>query len=204
MHIAEGVLSAPLLITGAALTAVGIAVGLRRLPESRLMSAGLVGAAFFVASLIHVPIGVSSAHLILNGLVGVLLGTAAIPVIFIALLLQGILFQFGGLTVLGVNTVTMGCGALMAGALFHLIARPGVSRVRLTVAGFIAGLSGVLTSAMLTAGALAFTHEGFQAAAVALFAAHLPIMMAEGVITALVVRYLARTQPALLFDHDAL
>lgn len=44
MHIAEGVLSAPVLITGAA--AAGIAVGLKRLDESRLMTAGLVGAAF--------------------------------------------------------------------------------------------------------------------------------------------------------------
>ena len=41
------------------------------------MLAGLLGAAFFVASLIHVPIGFSSAHLILNGLLGVVLGWAA-------------------------------------------------------------------------------------------------------------------------------
>lgn len=59
MHIAEGVLSAPVLIAGAAAAAAGIAVGLKRLDESRLMTAGLVGAAFFIASLIHVPIGVS-------------------------------------------------------------------------------------------------------------------------------------------------
>ena len=65
MHIAEGVLSAPVLIAGAAAAAAGIAVGLKRLDESRLMTAGLVGAAFFIASLIHVPIGVkrSSAAL---------------------------------------------------------------------------------------------------------------------------------------------
>lgn len=88
MHIAEGVLSAPVLIAGAAAAAAGIAVGLKRLDESRLMTAGLVGAAFFIASLIHVPIGVSSAHLLLCGLVGVMLGVSAYPVIFTALLLQ--------------------------------------------------------------------------------------------------------------------
>ena len=119
MHIAEGVLSAPVLITGAA--AAGIVVGLKRLDESRLMTAGLVGAAFFIASLIHVPIGVSSAHLLLCGLVGVMLGVSAYPVIFTALLLQGVLFEFGGLTVLGVNTTTMGTGALAAGMLFHAL-----------------------------------------------------------------------------------
>ena len=56
----------------------------------------------------------SSAHLILNGLLGVVLGWAAFPVIFVALLLQAVLFQFGGFTVLGVNTATMGLGALAA------------------------------------------------------------------------------------------
>ena len=130
MHIAEGVLSAPVLITGAAAAAAGIAVGLKRLDESRLMTAGLVGAAFFIASLIHVPIGVSSAHLLLCGLVGVMLGVSAYPVIFTALLLQGVLFEFGGLTVLGVNTTTMGTGALAAGMLFHALVHPGVSRRR--------------------------------------------------------------------------
>ena len=114
MHIAEGVLSAPVLITGAVVAAAGVAYGLKKIPANHFMLAGLLGAAFFVASLIHVPIGFSSAHLILNGLLGVVLGWAAFPVIFVALLLQAVLFQFGGFTVLGVNTATMGLGALAA------------------------------------------------------------------------------------------
>ena len=52
MHIAEGVLSAPVLITGAAAAAAGIVVGLKRLDESRLMTAGLVGAASACQALI--------------------------------------------------------------------------------------------------------------------------------------------------------
>lgn len=194
MHIAEGVLSAPVLIAGAAAAAAGIAVGLKRLDESRLMTAGLVGAAFFIASLIHVPIGVSSAHLLLCGLVGVMLGVSAYPVIFTALLLQGVLFEFGGLTVLGVNTTTMGTGALAAGMLFHA----GVSRRRLMIAGALAGAAGVLIAALMTACALAFSSEGFVASAAALLAAHVPIMAAEAVITALVVDMIARTYPELL------
>ena len=86
MHIAEGVLSAPVLITGAVVAAAGVAYGLKKIPANHFMLAGLLGAAFFVASLIHVPIGFSSAHLILNGLLGVVLGWAAFPVIFVALL----------------------------------------------------------------------------------------------------------------------
>ena len=62
MHIAEGVLSAPVLIAGAAAAAVGVAYGLRKIQSDHLMLAGFLGAVFFVASLIHVPVGFSSEH----------------------------------------------------------------------------------------------------------------------------------------------
>ena len=99
MHISEGVLSGPVLAGGWALTAVGTAIGLKRLDYDRLMTVAILSAAFFVASLIHVPIGPVSVHLILNGLVGAILGYAAFPAICVALLLQAVLFQFGGLVV---------------------------------------------------------------------------------------------------------
>ena len=110
MHIAEGVLSAPVLITGAVVAAGAVAYGLKKLDPRQVMMAAILGAAFFVASLIHIPVGPSSVHLLLNGLLGVLLGWSAVPVIFVGLLLQAILYGFGGLTVLGVNTATMGLG----------------------------------------------------------------------------------------------
>ena len=201
MHISEGVLSAPVLISGAAVAAGGIALGLKKLREDRLMTAGLVGAAFFVASLIHVPVGISSAHLILNGLVGILLGWAAVPVIFIALLLQGLLLQFGGLTVLGVNTVTMGAGAIAAHYLFRAI-DDGRSGTRFLAAAAAAGASAILVSSLLTAAALVFTEEGFWAAAAALLVAHLPIMVAEGIITALACKFIARVAPELVKESS--
>ena len=79
MHISEGVLSGPVLLSGAALAAAGTAIGLKKLNYDRIAQAGILSAAFFVAALVHVPIGPSSAHLILNGLVGLLLGWAAFP-----------------------------------------------------------------------------------------------------------------------------
>ena len=119
MHISEGVLSLPVLAIGAAIATAGVVYGLRKLPAENLMTAALFGAAFFVASLIHVPIGIANAHLVLNGLLGTFLGFASFPVIFIALLLQAFLLGFGGLTTLGVNTATLGIGALFAGVAFH-------------------------------------------------------------------------------------
>ena len=87
MHISEGILSGPVLISGAALAAAGTAIGLKNFDYDRIAKAGILSAAFFVASLIHVPIGPSNVHLILNGIVGLLLGWTAFPAILVALLL---------------------------------------------------------------------------------------------------------------------
>ena len=114
MHISEGALSPAMLGAGAALTVVGTAIGLRRLDYDRIMTVAILSSAFFVGSLIHVPIGLSSAHLILNGLLGAILGWAAFPAILTALLLQAVLFQFGGITVLGVNTFNVAGPAVCA------------------------------------------------------------------------------------------
>ena len=198
MHIAEGVLSPAVLGAGAVLAVAGTALGLRRLEYDRLIGVGILSAAFFVGSLIHVPIGLASAHLVLNGLVGVLLGWAAFPSILAALLLQALLFQFGGLTVLGVNTFTMGFAGVLSWYAYRGIRRivPGTTGLR--VAAFCGGALGVALAAVLTALALAFTDEGFQTAAVLLLGAHAPIMVVEGLITMFTVSFIARVRPEML------
>ena len=64
MHISEGVLSAPVLVTGAALAAAGISVGLKKMDYEKIPEAAVLSAAFFVASLIHVPIAVDVEMLV--------------------------------------------------------------------------------------------------------------------------------------------
>ena len=196
MHISEGVLSAPVLGGGAVLAAVGTWMGLRRLDYDRLMTVAILSAAFFVASLIHVPVGFASAHLIMNGLLGAVLGWAAFPAILIGLALQALLFQFGGITVLGVNTFNMAAPAVLCAAMFKgLLEGEGKGRM---VGAFLCGFLSVGLAAALTAGALALSGEGFLAVAGALFAAHLPIMVAEGVIVAFAVPFLAKVRPEVL------
>ena len=198
MHIAEGVLSPAVLGGGAVLALAGTAQGLRRLEYDRLVTVGILSAAFFVASLIHVPVGLASAHLVLNGLVGVLLGWAAFPSILVALLLQALLFQFGGITVLGVNTFTMGFAAVASWYVFRAVCRlcPGMGGVR--AGAFMGGALGVALAAVLTALALAFTDEGFWLAARLLLLAHLPVMLAEGLVTMFTVSFIMRVRPELL------
>ena len=196
MHISEGVLSGPVLAGGWALAAVGTTLGLKRLDYDRLMTVAILSAAFFVGSLIHVPIGPVSAHLILNGLLGAILGLAAFPAICVALLLQAVLFQYGGLVVLGVNTFDMAFPAVACALIFGPWLRStGTMR---TVGAFCCGFFAVLLAALLTAGALALSGEAFMTTATAIFLAHLPIMAVEGVITAMAVGFLAKVRPELL------
>ena len=196
MHISEGVLSGPVLISGGALAAAGTAVGLKKLDYDRIARAGILSAAFFVASLIHVPIGPSNAHLILNGLVGLLLGWAAFPAILVALVLQAMLFQFGGITALGVNTLVMALPAVICYLVFSrfLHKRPLVA----LSATFACGFFSVLFGAVLVGLALIFTEENFFEVSAIVIAAHIPVMIIEGVITAVCVSFLKKVQPAML------
>ena len=196
MHISEGVLSGPVLLGGAAVAALGTAVGLKRMDSDRVATVAILSAAFFVASLVHVPIGPGNAHLILSGLLGVVLGWAAFPSILVALLLQAMLFQYGGLTTLGVNTVTMAGPAVLCFYLFRpMLLRGAAGRF---AGAFGCGFLAMLLSAILTAGALALTGEAFESAAWVLFYAHLPIMVVEGVITGFAYAFLAKVKPEAL------
>ncbi len=181
---------------GAGLAVVGTAIGLKKIDYDRIMSVAMLSAAFFVASLIHVPIGPANVHLVLNGLLGVILGWAAFPSILVALALQAVLFQFGGVTVLGVNCVTMAAPAVFCLYLFRpLLARGIGSRF---ISAFMCGFVAVLLSAVLTAGALALSGEAFVGAARMLVLAHLPIMVVEGIITGFAYTFLARVKPEAL------
>lgn len=196
MHISEGVLGGPVLITGATLAVAGTAVGLKKLDYDQIARAGILAAAFFVASLIHVPLGPSSVHLILNGIVGLLLGWTAFPVILVALLLQAILFQFGGLTTLGVNTVVMATPAVIVFYVFGPFVQKKTALA--TTMAFACGFGAVLGSGLLVAAALVFSESGFLKAAGLIVGAHVPVMIIEGFVTAFCVAFLKKVQPSLL------
>ncbi len=197
MHISEGVLSAPVLISGAALTIAGTAVGLRKLDYDRMPQVAVLSAGFFVASLIHVPIGPTNVHLVLNGLVGLFLGWSVFPAILVGLLLQAVLFQFGGLTSLGVNTVIMALPGLICFYAFGAGVRSEKSAVSITCS-FLCGGMAVFLSSLLVALALVFTGEAFLIVAKLVVIAHLPIMLIEGLVTVFCVRFLKRVRPDIL------
>lgn len=196
-HIPDGVVSAPVLVTGLVVSAGLLAVSLRQLDDERIPRAAVLAAAFFVASLIHVPLGAGSAHLLLNGLLGLLLGWLAVPALLVALVLQAAFFGYGGIVVLGVNLANLALPALFAAALLRGRLRRGTAAAAFRV-GAAAGGIGVLGSAALVAVSLAASGEPFVPAAKLLLAAALPLALVEGLITGTVVAFLRRVAPAQL------
>jgi cobalt/nickel transport system permease protein len=202
MHLHEAVLSGSpegiaVLCVGAVGAAVGTALGLRAMDHEAVPRVAMVSAVFFVVSLIHVPVGAASVHLVLNGLVGLLLGWVAFPALLVALLLQAVMFGHGGLLALGVNTLAMGLPAVVV---YYGFRRPAASDhpTVAMIAGCGAGAVAMLGSAVLAAGAIWFSGERFELAAAAVFGSQLPIAVIEGAVTGAVVVFLRQVRPALL------
>jgi cobalt/nickel transport system permease protein len=137
VHISDGVLDSSWQLGGFALAGLLALVGLWRLREEDLPGTALLAAAFFTASSIHVKVGPSSVHLLLNALVGVILGRRAALAIPAGLFLQAALLSHGGYGALGVNSCVMVLPALLAGWLFGWLHRP-------RLAPFLLGASAML------------------------------------------------------------
>ena len=140
-------------------------------------------------------VGVSSI-LRRNGLVGLLLGWGAFPAILVALVLQAVFFQFGGITTLGVNTVVMALPATLCYLIFarfvHQNSRTAV------IAAFACGFLSVLLSGLFVALSLIFTDENFLEVSGVIIAAHMPVMIIEGIVTAICVTFLRKVKPEML------
>ena len=202
MHIPDGILSNSTLGTavlggGGLVAAAGTAVGLRKMDYERVPQVAVLSSAFFVVSLVHVPFLGTSAHLVLAGLLGLILGWAAFPAVLVALLLQAILFQHGGLTTLGLNTVIMAGPAVICYGVFGRAIRSNREEV-VSAAGFAAGALAVVLSAVLTGGAWWSAGKEFWVVSLAAVSANLPVAVVEGFVTGSAVLFLRRVRPELL------
>jgi cobalt/nickel transport system permease protein len=140
VHIQDGVLTVPWMVGGYVVAAALAVVGAWRIRDEEIPRVAVLAAAFFVASLIHVPVpGGPRTHLLLNGLLGVVLGRRAALAIPVGLALQMALFGHGGLWSLGVNSCVMTLPALLAWLLFAGLRRVPWVRAPWFRAGLVAG-----------------------------------------------------------------
>jgi len=197
-HIPDGVLSAPVLIGGAVVAAAGVAWALKRLDERAIPRVALLAAVFFAGSLISVPAGPSSVHLMFAGLMGIMLGSGTFLAVPVALALQAVMFGIGGLTTLGVNSVNIALpGVLLGLALGPTIRRTAHPALRLALAATV-GAGAVLGTGLLVAVSLALSSSAYLPVASVLVATYLPLAVGEAAVTAAAVGFLARVEPRAL------
>jgi cobalt/nickel transport system permease protein len=196
MHISDGVLPVPVSIAGYAASFAIAAWSVRKSDPEQLPKIAVVTSAFFVASLIHVPMGPTSVHLLLPGLVGILLGSSAFISIILGIALQSFLFQFGGITAIGANAFMMGVPALVAGWAFRTFKGKTLGR-NMVVAALTSGACVVLAVAIL-AGLLYTGGEDFLGVAKLAILAHLPVIGIEAAVSAFAVSFLYKVKPDLL------
>ena len=210
MHIPDGILPITISAAGYATSGAVTWYSLRKIAQKKnsqasIPKASLLTAAFFVASWIHIPVPPVSVHLVLNGLLGAVLGYYAFPAILIGLFFQAVMFQHGGLTTLGVNATMMGVPALLAFFIFRLRHAVGKeNRWGAGVFGFLAGAVGLGVAVLIAWGLLVATipaHLGVEAERASIYAltiAHVPLIILEGIFSALVALFLLRVKPELL------
>ena len=198
MHISEGVLSGNMLITGWAGTCAGLAVGLRKTDMNKITRTALLSSGFFLASLVNIKVGPSSTHLSFLAPMGLILGWGVFPAMFVALLLQALLFHFGGLLVLGANNFIMGVSSLSVYLLFGKLIRNSDSKILVMALAFISGALSIILAAFLAGVFLTLSDSNFLTAAKLVVIAHLPLALIEGLVTAFMIGWLKKSAPEFL------
>jgi cobalt/nickel transport system permease protein len=196
MHVSDGVLTPAWHAAGFVGAAALVAVACWRLPEERIPRIGVFSAAFFVASGFPVKLLVTSVHPILNGLVGVCLGRRAPLAIAVGLVLHYFLLAHGGFNTLGVNTCVVAVPALLVAAVHPLLRRAGMSAF---ARGALLGGGAVAGSALLNFLTLLFGgQEDWSRLAQLVLLAHVPVVLAEGLLLGVLFRYLEKVKPEML------
>ncbi|WP_354636348.1 cobalt transporter CbiM [Planktothricoides raciborskii] len=210
MHIADGILPAKVCIGGYAIAGLATWYSLRQInrqknPQQGIPKASLLTAAFFVASGISIPIPPASVHFVLNGLLGTILGYYAFPAILIGLFFQGQMFGHGGLTTLGVNATMMGIPAILAYHIFQLRylfreQKPVITSIFAFMSGAIGlGLALMIFFILVISNLPAELDNLTERSALyGLMLSHIPLIMIEGIFTAMLVMFLQRVKPELI------
>jgi len=176
--------------------AAGVGWSLRRLDYERIPLVGVMSAVFFAVSAVQVPLGPVAVHLVLNGLMGLLLGAAAFPAIMIALLLQWLFFGEGGITTLGINTINMALPAVLVYQIFGGVrsSRPAA----VWWSGFGAGFVSIVLSAALTGLCILAVGRNLQGLSVLVWITDGGLALGEGLVTAAAVAFLHQVRPEAL------
>jgi len=204
LHIPDGFLSVTIAVVSWLITIVLLGIAVRRsrgeLGERQIPLMGVMAAFIFAAQMINFPVaGGTSGHLLGGALVAITLGPWAAMLVMTSVIgVQALLFQDGGLLVMGANILNMGLlTALIGYGLYRGVA--GRSRsARLITTGVAAWLS-VMAAALLACTQLWLS--GTSPAGVvfpAMLGVHALIGLGEALISVAAVAFITQTRPDLM------
>ncbi len=210
LHIPDGFLSLPVMFVTSVAALGLIALALNRVQaeyqEKAVPLMGVCAAFVFAAQMINFPIpGGTSGHLLGGTLAGALLGPwAGSLVMTVVFIVQSVMFQDGGLTVLGANIFNMGLVGTFGGYYLYRVIRFTVGRNKLS--GLVAGAAVASWTSVVVAAAIAALQlaiSGTVPLSVALTAMsswHIVIGIGEALITVVALTSIWRTRPDLFYD----
>jgi cobalt/nickel transport system permease protein len=204
MHIPDGFLSIVVALLFWALTIALLVIAVRKtqqqLGERQIPLMGVMAAFIFAAQMINFPVaGGTSGHLLGGVLAAITLGPwAGMLVMACVIGVQGLLFQDGGLLVMGANIFNMGLLTAAMGGLYHGVTARQGRGVKFGVAALMAWLS-VIGGALFTALQLGFSGTSpFGVVVPAMLGVHALIGIGEALITVAALTFITQVRPDLL------
>ena len=207
LHIPDGFLSIGVSLVGWFLAVIFIGIALRQtknqLGERQVPLMGILAAFIFAAQAINFPVAAgTSGHLLGGTLAAIVLGPWAGTLVMTAVIaVQALLFQDGGLLVMGWNILNMGVITTFTGyAVYMLVVRflGTTTRSRL-IGGFVGAWLSVVVSASATAIELAVSGTSpLNLGLPAMAGVHAIIGLGEAVITVGAIGLLQASRPQVI------
>lgn len=208
LHIPDGFLNLIISIIFWVITIITVAVAVRRaekLDEKQVPLMGVMAAFIFAAQMINFPVaGGTSGHLLGGALAAIILGPWAGMLVMTAVVgVQGVLFQDGGLLVMGANIFNMGLLTAAIGFGLYKAAEGRSRRTKLSVAAVAAWLS-VMAGALATALQLWLSGTArLDIVLPAMLGVHALIGIGEALITVAALSFIFRTRPDLIEQAES-
>lgn len=207
LHIPDGFLSVPVALIGWLLAILFIGLALRQtreqFDERQIPLMGVMAAFIFAAQAINFPVlGGTSGHLLGGALAAIVLGPWSAVLVMAAVIgLQGLLFQDGGLLVMGWNIMNMGVLTAFTGAAVYRLVRDwlGDGRATLILGGAAGAWLSVMVAALATSLELAASGTSpLNIVLPAMLGVHSLIGIGEAIITVGALLLIYTTRPDLL------
>lgn len=204
LHIPDGFLSLTISILSWMVTIILVSIAVKQsqkaLNEKQIPLMGIMAAFIFAAQMINFPVaGGTSGHMLGGALAAIVLGPwAGILVMTSVVSLQGLLFQDGGLLVMGANILNMGIiPALIGFGLYRISVgrRKGIRTALVATGAWIS----VLSAALLTS--IQLWLSGTSPAGIvfpAMLGIHTLIGIGEALISVAAFSFITQVRPDLL------